>query len=116
MNNILERINQQIQGLEFNLNMLKTSAVSEDPEMVQAINTLTNEIEQLNMYKIHVTNSIGLEKFYEQRKRVTDPADIAMADQQIDIYYAGVGIISIPTNEYELEVAFQQGIKDIKTA
>ena len=36
--------------------------------------------------------------------------------QQIDIYYAGVGIISIPTNEYELEGAFQQGIKDIKTA
>ena len=36
--------------------------------------------------------------------------------QQIDIYYAGVGIISIPINEYELEEAFQQGIKNIKIA
>ena len=36
--------------------------------------------------------------------------------QQIDIYYAGVGIINIPTNEYELEKAFQQGIKNIKIA
>ena len=36
--------------------------------------------------------------------------------QQIDIYYAGIGIISIPTNANELEKAFQQGIKDIKTA
>ena len=35
---------------------------------------------------------------------------------QIDIYYAGIGIISIPTNANELEKAFQQGIKDIKTA
>lgn len=36
--------------------------------------------------------------------------------QQIDIYYAGVGIIGIPLTEYELENAFQQSIKNIKTA
>jgi len=36
--------------------------------------------------------------------------------QQIDIYYTGVGIISIPVNEYEMEQAFQQSIKKIKTA
>ncbi len=34
--------------------------------------------------------------------------------QQIDIHYAGVGIISIPTNEYELEKAFQENMKNIK--
>ena len=36
--------------------------------------------------------------------------------QQIDIYYAGVGIIGIPLTEYELKNAFQQSIKNIKTA
>ena len=36
--------------------------------------------------------------------------------QEIDIHYAGVGIIAIPLNEYELENAFQQSIKNIKTA
>lgn len=36
--------------------------------------------------------------------------------QQIDIYYNGVGIINIPVNEYELENAFQESIKKIKTA
>lgn len=36
--------------------------------------------------------------------------------QQIDIYYAGVGIIGIPLTEYELEDAFQQNIKNTKTA
>ena len=36
--------------------------------------------------------------------------------QQIDIYYNGVGIINIPLNEYELENAFQESIKKIKTA
>ncbi len=36
--------------------------------------------------------------------------------QQIDIYYNGVGIINIPINEYELENAFQESIKKIKTA
>lgn len=36
--------------------------------------------------------------------------------QQIDIYYTGVGIIGIPLTEYELENAFQQSIKNIKTA
>ena len=36
--------------------------------------------------------------------------------QQIDIYYTGVGIIGIPLNEYELENAFQQSIKNTKTA
>ena len=34
--------------------------------------------------------------------------------QQIDIHYAGVGIISIPTNEYELEKAFQENMKNNK--
>ena len=36
--------------------------------------------------------------------------------QQIDIYYNGVGIINIPLNEYELENAFQESIKKIKSA
>ena len=36
--------------------------------------------------------------------------------QQIDIYYTGVGIINIPTNEYELENAFQKNIKKVKIA
>ena len=36
--------------------------------------------------------------------------------QQIDIYYNGVGIINIPLNEYELENAFQESIKKIRSA
>ena len=36
--------------------------------------------------------------------------------QQIDIYYNGIGIINIPLNEYELENAFQESIKKIRTA
>lgn len=30
--------------------------------------------------------------------------------QQIDIYYNGVGIISVPTDEFEMEKAFQEKI------
>ena len=37
--------------------------------------------------------------------------------QQIDIYYSGVGIISISTDEYDFEKEFQNMLKDkIKTA
>ena len=85
MNN-LERINQQIQGLEFNLNMMKGSAVSE--ELASEIETLTSQLEQLNKYKAFLSVNEGLGKLYEQRKNASNSGEVASIDQQIDEYYS----------------------------
>ena len=103
----------------------------EQKELKEKINKLTIAIDENKQEEIDLTTFIGKVRKYINIKELTPEIINELIDkilvyqqtkldgkryQQIDIYYAGVGIISIPTNEYELEEAFQQGLKDIKTA
>ena len=103
----------------------------EQKELKEKINELTITLDENKQEEIDLTTFIGKVRKYTNIKELTPEIINELIDkilvyqqtkldgkrcQQIDIYYAGVGIISIPTNEYELEGTFQQGIKDIKTA
>ena len=103
----------------------------EQKELKEKINELTITLDENKKEQIDLTTFIGKVRKYTNIKELTPEIINELIDkilvyqqtkldgkrcQQIDIYYAGVGIISIPTNEYELEGTFQQGIKDIKTA
>lgn len=71
--------------------------------------------------EIDLTTFIDKVKKYTEIKELTPEIVNELIDkiyvyQQIDIHYAGVGIIDIPLNGYELENAFQKSIKNIKTA
>ena len=67
-------------------------------------------------YLIYVSNPFSYQEGNEYKIYVYQQTKLnGKKYQQIDIFYAGVGIIGIPLNEYELENAFQQSIKNIKT-
>lgn len=103
----------------------------EQKELKEKINELTITLNKNKQEEIDLTTFIGKVRKYTNIKELTPEIINELIDkilvyqqtklngkryQQIDIYYTGVGIINIPTNEYELEKAFQQGIKNIKTA
>ena len=103
----------------------------EQKELKEKINELTIALGKNKQEEIDLTTFIGKVRKYTNIKELTPEIINELIDkilvyqqtkldgkryQQIDIYYAGVGIISIPTNEYELEEAFQQGVKNIKIA
>ena len=103
----------------------------EQKELKEKINELTIALDKSKQEDMDLTTFIGKVRKYTNIKELTPEIINELIDkilvyqqtkldgkryQQIDIYYAGVGIISIPTNANELEKAFQQGIKDIKTA
>ena len=112
--------------------------LSRDDEQLGESNSITNQKSILNksistteQKEIAITSFVDKVKKYTEIKELTPEIINELIDkilvhqqikvdgkkyQQIDIYYAGVGIISILTNEYELEEAFQQGIKNIKIA
>ena len=110
---------------------LSVNYEKEQKELKEKINELTITLDENKQEEIDLTTFIGKVRKYTNIKELTPEIINELIDkilvyqqtklngkkyQQIDIYYAGVGIISIPTNEDELEYAFQQGIKDIKTA
>ena len=72
----------------------------EQKDLKEKINELSTTIDKTIQEQIDLTTFITKVKKY----------------QQIDIHYSGVGIIGIPLNEYELENAFQQSIKNKQTA
>ena len=103
----------------------------EQKDLKEKINELATTIDKTKQEKINLTAFIDKVKKYTEIKELTPEIVNELIDkiyvyeknklngkkyQQIDIYYAGVGIIGIPLNEYELENAFQQSIKNIKTA
>ena len=103
----------------------------EQKELKEKINELTIALGKSKQEDMDLTTFIGKVRKYTNIKELTPEIINELIDkilvyqqtkldgkryQQIDIYYAGVGIISIPTNENELEEAFQQGIKNIKIA
>ena len=103
----------------------------EQKDLKEKINKLATTIDKTKQEEINLTTFIDKVKKYTEIKELTPEIVNELIDkiyvyqqtklngkkyQQIEIYYAGVGIIGIPLNEYELENAFQQSIKNIKTA
>lgn len=103
----------------------------EQKDLKQKINELVTTIDKTKQEEIDLTSFIDKVKKYTEIKELTPEIINELIDkiyvyqqtklngkkyQQINIYYVGVGIIGIPLNEYELENAFQQSIKNIKTA
>ncbi len=103
----------------------------EQKDLKQKINELSTTIDKIKQEEIDLATFINKVKKYTEIKELTPEIVNELIDkiyvyektklngkkyQQIDIYYSGVGIIGIPLNEYELENAFQQSIKNIKTA
>ena len=103
----------------------------EQKDLKEKINELAITIDRSKKEEIDLTAFIDKVKKYTEIKELTPEIVNELIDkiyvyqqtklngkkyQQIDIYYVGVGIIGIPLNEYELENAFQQSIKNIKTA
>lgn len=103
----------------------------EQKDLKEKINELSTTIDKTKQEEIVLTSFIDKVKKYTEIKELTPEIVNELIDkiyvyqqtklngkkyQQIDIYYTGVGIIGIPLNEYELENAFQQSIKNIKTA
>lgn len=103
----------------------------EQKDLKGKINELSANLIQTKQSEIDLTTFIDKVKKYTEIKELTPEIINELIDkilvsqqtklngkrfQQIDIYYTGVGIISIPVNEYELEKTFQQSIKNIKTA
>ena len=103
----------------------------EQKDLKEKINELSTTIDKTKQEEIDLTTFIDKVKKYTEIKELTPEIINELIDkiyvyektklngkkyQQIDIYYAGVGIIGIPLTEYELENAFQQSIKNIKTA
>ncbi|EKD1342011.1 DUF4368 domain-containing protein, partial [Salmonella enterica] len=92
---------------------------------------LANTIDKTKQQELDLTTFIDKVKKYTEIKELTPEIINELIDkiyvyqqtklngkkyQQIDIYYTGVGIIAIPLTEYELENAFQQSVKNTKTA
>ncbi len=103
----------------------------EQKDLKEKINQLATTIDKTKQEEIDLTVFIDKVKKYTEIKELTLEIVNELIDkiyvyqqtklngkkyQQVDIYYVGVGIIGIPLNEYELENAFQQSIKNIKTA
>ena len=103
----------------------------EQKDLKEKINKLATTIDKTKQEEINLTAFIDKVKKYTEIKELTSEIVNELIDkiyvyektklngkkyQQIDIYYAGVGIIGIPLTESEFEDAFQQSIKNIKTA
>ena len=103
----------------------------EQKDLKEKINELAITIDRSKKEEIDLTAFIDKVKKYTEIKELTPEIVNELIDkiyvyqqtklngkkyQQVDIHYVGVGIIGIPLNEYELENAFQQSIKNIKTA
>ena len=103
----------------------------EQKDLKDKISELANIIDKTKQEEIDLTTFIDKVKKYTEIKELTPEIVNELIDkiyvyqqtklndkkyQEIDIHYAGVGIIAIPLNEYELENAFQQSIKNTKTA
>ena len=103
----------------------------EQKDLKKKVSELSATIDKTKQEEIDLTAFIDKVKKYTEIKELTPEIVNELIDkiyvyqqtklngkkyQQINIFYAGVGIIGIPLNEHELENAFQQSIKKIKTA
>ena len=123
--NVLGKLtDERFRNLSFNYD-------KEQQELKLKIEQLSKQINNTEKETTDLTQFISNVKKYTEIKELTPEIVNELIDkiyvyqqtklngkqyQKIDIHYAGVGIIAISLNEYELENAFQQSIKNIKTA
>lgn len=103
----------------------------EQKELKSKVKELANKLDTTKQQELDLTSFVNKVKQYTEISELTPEIINELISkiyvyqsekvngkptQQIDIYYNGVGIINIPLNEYELENAFQESIKKIKTA
>ena len=103
----------------------------EQKELKSKVKELANMLDKTKQQELDLTSFVSKVKQYTEISELTPEIINELISkiyvyqsekvngkptQQIDIYYNGVGIINIPLNEYELENAFQESIKKIKTA
>ena len=103
----------------------------EQKELKTKVKELANKLNTTKQQELDLTSFVSKVKQYTEISELTPEIINELIDkiyvyqsekvngkptQQIDIYYNGIGIIDIPLNEYELENAFQESIKKIRTA
>ncbi len=103
----------------------------EQKELRSKVKELANKLDTTKQQELDVTSFVSKVKQYTEISELTPEIINELIDkiyvyqsekvngkptQQIHIYYNGIGIINIPLNEYELENAFQESIKKIKSA
>ena len=109
-----------------------TNYTNEQKELKEKIETLNKDITKTEQNAIAITSFVDKVKKYTEIKELTPEIVNELIDkifvhqqikvdgkkyQQIDIYYSGVGIISVSANEYDFENEFQNMLKNqIKTA
>ena len=109
-----------------------TNYMNEQKDLKEKIEILSKNISTTEQKEIEITSFVDKVKKYTEIKELTPEIINELIDkilvhqqtkvdgkkyQQIDIYYLGVGIISISANEYDFEKEFQNMLKNkIKTA
>ena len=109
-----------------------TNYTNEKKDLKEKIEILNKSISTTEQKEIAITSFVDKVKKYTEIKELTPEIINELIDkilvhqqakvdgkkyQQIDIYYSGVGIISVSANEYDFEKEFQNMLKDkIKTA
>ena len=109
-----------------------TNYMNEQKDLKEKIEILSKDISNTEQKEIAITSFVDKVKKYTEIKELTPEIINELIDkilvhqqtkvdgkkyQQIDIYYSGVGIISVAANEYDFEKEFQNMLKSkIKTA
>lgn len=109
-----------------------TNYTNEKKDLKEKIEILNKSISTTEQKEIAITSFVDKVKKYTEIKELTPEIINELIDkilvhqqtkvngkkyQQIDIYYSGVGIISVSANEYDFEREFQNMLKNkIKTA
>lgn len=109
-----------------------TNYTNEQKDLKEKIDILNKSISTTEQKEIAITSFVDKVKKYTEIKELTPEIINELIDkilvhqqtrvdgkkyQQIDIYYSGVGIISVSANEYDFEKEFQNMLKNqIKTA
>lgn len=109
-----------------------TNYTNEQKDLKEKIEILNKSISTTEQKEIAITSFVDKVKKYTEIKEITPEIINELIDkilvhqqtkidgkkyQQIDIYYSGVGIISVSANEYDFEREFQNMLKNkIKTA
>ena len=109
-----------------------TNYTNEQKDLKEKIEILNKSISTTEQKEIAITSFVDKIKKYTEMNELTPEIINELIDkilvhqqirvdgkkyQQIDIYYSGVGIISVSANEYDFEKEFQNMLKNqIKTA
>ncbi len=110
---------------------LSSNYEKEQKELKSKVKELASKLDTTKQQELDLTSFVSKVKQYTEISELTPEIINELIDkiyvyqsekvngkptQQIDIYYNGIGIINFPLNKYELENAFQESIKKIKTA